>query len=351
MKGVGMFFFGDLAVNSEISISYDFDASEYKILNCEGYLVDKVTEPTFSSGVFNNVESIVNAFGHERLLLSLANNHVMDKIDGVTKSIEIAKKNKLSFVGADINLNMSLVPKVIIEQETEVAIISAGWDLIGCKHATEENEGVAPLLMKYLVPVIKKQVALGRKVALFLHWGYETEKYPLPLHREMAFKFIDLGVDIIIGCHAHCLQGHEKYKGKSIFYGIGNSAFQQNYYYDGKLSFPDYCERGLVVRWEPKENIVTCCLSRFDDGNLCLSDFKDPTGIPDLTVLSGFSTMNHKDYIEYFKRFRVKKKLLPVFIEHDGSLMYKIKFFYTAFRGVLISSLFKVKSSLKRGKV
>ena len=40
-----------------------------------------------------------------------------------------------------------------------------------------------------------------------------------------ALKIIDSGADFIIGHHAHMIQSFEEYKGKKIFYGVGNCVF------------------------------------------------------------------------------------------------------------------------------
>ena len=38
---------------------------------------------------------------------------------------------------------------------------------------------------------------------------------------------IDLGADLIINHHQHCVSGIEEYKGKKIYYGIGNFCFDK----------------------------------------------------------------------------------------------------------------------------
>ncbi|WP_412495565.1 CapA family protein [Shewanella chilikensis] len=337
-----MYFLGDLAVNDNIVVDRDFSENEYLVVNCEGYLNTSKSQPKFNSGVFNNVDVILSAFPKEKLILSLANNHIMDKVDGVEATIDIAESNRLLYTGANLSLDSALKPLIVIENGVEVALISAGWDLIGCLHATYDSQGVFPLLRKYLMSEINKQVEQGRKVALFLHWGYETEMYPLPLHRNMAFEFIDAGVDIIVGCHAHCLQGYEVYNGKHIFYGIGNSAFQQGFYYEGKLNFPKYCDVGLAVNWSPINGEVMISETKFCDNKLIFSDFSCPERSVDLVQLSKFNGMNSKEYVEFFRVNRVKRKGLPVFVKKDNSLDYMIKLHYVKFRAKLIHFLFKI---------
>ncbi|MCG7555757.1 CapA family protein [Pseudoalteromonas sp. Of11M-6] len=336
-----MYFIGDLAINESFS-TRGFDFSEYFIVNCEGYLVDSPVLPSFDKGVYNNFEAIVSAFDEERLLLSLANNHIMDKCDGVTSSLEILKHSKIGSVGAGKDLISASSATVIRESGVEVAIISAGWDLIGCVHATETKQGVMPLKDALIKSRIKEQKALGRKVALFLHWGYETEIYPLPLHRKMAFGFIDQGADIIIGCHAHCLQGCEVYRGKHIFYGIGNGAFQQNYYYDGKLKFPDYCDVGMAVQWDPCSNTVKVAELTYNEAFMEAAPFCSKENYNRLTELSNFSHLDERQYYDFFRKNRLKRKGLPIFMKKDTSIDYFLKLNYTKVRAGFIHFLFKL---------
>ena len=46
----------------------------------------------------------------------------------------------------------------------------------------------------------------------------------------MARRLIDVGADLIIGHHSHTIQPYEKYKGKYIFYSLGNFCFADIYH-------------------------------------------------------------------------------------------------------------------------
>jgi poly-gamma-glutamate synthesis protein (capsule biosynthesis protein) len=64
---------------------------------------------------------------------------------------------------------------------------------------------------------------------LIVHGGHETFEYPRPRMKKLYRYFIDVGVDVVIGHHTHCFSGHEIYKGKPIFYSLGNFVFDQNW--------------------------------------------------------------------------------------------------------------------------
>lgn len=59
-------------------------------------------------------------------------------------------------------------------------------------------------------------------IVLALHWGDEFASFPSNEQIALAHKFIDIGVDIILGHHPHVFQGIEQYKGALCVYSQGN---------------------------------------------------------------------------------------------------------------------------------
>lgn len=62
---------------------------------------------------------------------------------------------------------------------------------------------------------------------------------PIPDQKEVFRKVADLGADMVVGSSAHQPQTYETYKGKPIYYGLGNLYFDQT-------SWPG-TERGIVL--------------------------------------------------------------------------------------------------------
>lgn len=56
----------------------------------------------------------------------------------------------------------------------------------------------------------------------FVHWGEEWHFQPTPDQRRAARDMIDAGFDLVIGSHAHVLNGPEIYRGRLIAYSMGN---------------------------------------------------------------------------------------------------------------------------------
>ena len=60
---------------------------------------------------------------------------------------------------------------------------------------------------------------------VYVHWGIEFINYPYNDQRQFAHFLVDSGADLVIGMHPHVMQWYEVYKGKHIFYSLGNCVF------------------------------------------------------------------------------------------------------------------------------
>lgn len=76
-------------------------------------------------------------------------------------------------------------------------------------------------------------------VILYTHWG--TEYVPATESvKTLAHQFIDAGADLIIGSHPHVVQETEVYRGRTIYYSLGNLVFDQ--YFSSETT------KGLLLR-------------------------------------------------------------------------------------------------------
>ncbi len=62
-----------------------------------------------------------------------------------------------------------------------------------------------------------------------MHAGEEYQPTFTTLQKTAAHAFIDAGVDVVIGTHPHVVEPLELYKGKPIFYSLGNFLFDQDF--------------------------------------------------------------------------------------------------------------------------
>ena len=63
---------------------------------------------------------------------------------------------------------------------------------------------------------------------VIVHGGHEHFQLPSPRMQETYRFFVDAGADAVVNHHQHCYSGYEVYRGKPIFYGLGNFAFDED---------------------------------------------------------------------------------------------------------------------------
>lgn len=105
---------------------------------------------------------------------------------------------------------------------TEINGIKVG--LVGIYELADHLERTAQLEAN-----IAKVKANGADLVIVsFHWGNESETIPDYHQMTLGHAAIDLGADLVVGHHAHVLQGIEKYRDKYIAYGLGNFCFGGN---------------------------------------------------------------------------------------------------------------------------
>jgi poly-gamma-glutamate synthesis protein (capsule biosynthesis protein) len=162
--------------------------------------------------------------------VSLANNHIRDAGSaGLLQTIRNVTKRGIAVSGAGRNAAAARKPAVLEAGGTSVAIL--GYDAIaGGYHATGTKVGSAGLSAK----AVKADVAAARKagadvVIVYPHWGTEYDPTPFANQKKLAEMIIDSGADMVIGNHAHWAGAMEVYKGKPIWYALGNFVFDQTW--------------------------------------------------------------------------------------------------------------------------
>ena len=92
----------------------------------------------------------------------------------------------------------------------------------------------------HTVAQVRAEAREGRVVVVYTHWGDEYAPEPPERVRALARTFIDAGAAIIIGSHPHVVQRPEMYRGKYIYYSLGNFFFDQYW--------SDAVRTGLLLR-------------------------------------------------------------------------------------------------------
>ena len=162
-------------------------------------------------------------------LVSLANNHVYDfGKDAFLNMLDNFEKYEIPHVGAGRNLEEAKKPFFFIINGKSFAFFGTtrAEKNILTPGATKTSEGVFrcydPAEAVELIKELDEEVDF---VVPLVHFGRENSHELEKVQVDTAKKFIDAGADIIIGHHAHVLQGFEFYKDKLIAYNLGNFLF------------------------------------------------------------------------------------------------------------------------------
>lgn len=257
---------GDMIFNREIS-GHTEPAYQnlYRIIrdadigfgNLEMSLNEK---PELQKGAYNFRRG--REFGWEILKLGInmvgvANNHAFDYgDDGLLDHMRILRQSGITFAGAGENLSKARAPAYMQVGRTRFALLSfmsgADWDkanpdepsinvLNAPRVLLDGDDGVdgrgVPAPLASDVRAMEDAIAVAKRnadivmVAYHLHWVAHSRAYPLPdrvpPNQALVLKrAIDAGADVIFGSGPHVLRGIEMYKGKPIFYSLGDFIYQ-----------------------------------------------------------------------------------------------------------------------------
>ncbi|MEA3461738.1 MAG: CapA family protein, partial [Bacteroidota bacterium] len=141
-----------------------------------------------------------------------------------------------------------------------------------------------------------------------------------PMYRQFSRALVDAGANIVAGTHAHCVQGGEKYKDGYIVYGLGNFFMPHHLFVGAELSYPEFANLQLALEWDPSSGNAVChwIEYQYGKGNHSLhylgSEAFEESG--KLKDYSPFTGMSDREYIEYYRKFRRKKLLIPVYTDY-----------------------------------
>lgn len=163
--------------------------------------------------------------------VSLANNHILDygKV-AMLDTLTHLDRYKIGHTGAGKNSKEAFTPYIQTIQDRKIAVLGVSRVLSNPSwYAGSNNAGAASAYaMEPMLSEIKKSSKTNDFTIVYIHWNEEFKDYPEKYARTMAKQMIDSGADIIIGAHSHCLMGIEYYKGKPIFYSLGNFVFNRS---------------------------------------------------------------------------------------------------------------------------
>jgi poly-gamma-glutamate synthesis protein (capsule biosynthesis protein) len=162
--------------------------------------------------------------------VSLANNHIGDAgRTGILQTMANLDDHGILHSGAGRNAAKAHQAALIDVEGVTVGLL--GYDTIARRyHAGPDTIGSANMTKAAL----RRDIAAARKagadvVIVFPHWGVEYTTRVTPKQERLGRAAIDAGADMVIGNHPHWVGAMEIYRGKPIWYALGNLVFDQTW--------------------------------------------------------------------------------------------------------------------------
>ncbi|MBW2149428.1 MAG: CapA family protein [Deltaproteobacteria bacterium] len=224
------------------------------------------------------------------------NNNLDYGIEAFLDTIERLNAGGISVVGAGKNLEEARKPVIIERAGIRFAFLCHCSILRDGYEARDDRPGLAPLRVKtFYEPLeniyeqpgtpaktitipehddlqavlqsIRQARAMADIVVACFHWGVHFTHDLAMYQPEVGYAAIDAGADLVLGTHPHCLQAIDIYRGKAIYYSLGNFAFEQSLELSRRgvgeyLSFygihmdldvpshphPRHCRQGMILK-------------------------------------------------------------------------------------------------------
>jgi poly-gamma-glutamate capsule biosynthesis protein CapA/YwtB (metallophosphatase superfamily) len=155
---------------------------------------------------------------------TLANNHLLDcGREGVRETLDALKAAGIHAIGAGVNQAAAHKPCIIEAGGLSIGLLGYYWNRRTA--ATARHPGSARDTLEELEADLRDLRPKVDRVVVTHHWGIPYTREPLAADRDKARFAIDCGADAVIGHHPHVVQPFEVYRGRPIFYSIGNFAF------------------------------------------------------------------------------------------------------------------------------
>ena len=162
-------------------------------------------------------------------MVTLANNHVYDYgADAFLDMLDAFNEYKIPHIGAGHNIEEAKKPFYFIINGYKFAFVSAtrAEKFILTPGATDTEPGVFRCYDPTdMINLIKELRPNNDYVIPIIHFGRENSHSLEDEQVSSAKAYIDAGADMVVGHHAHTLQGIEIYNDKPIIYNLGNFLF------------------------------------------------------------------------------------------------------------------------------
>jgi poly-gamma-glutamate capsule biosynthesis protein CapA/YwtB (metallophosphatase superfamily) len=200
-------------------------SADLVIGNCESPVVEKIRRPLGTAAGTRHamtprfLAETIEAAGMapSQFLLSLANNHMLDQDeDGYAQTRDALAKAGIATIGGAED---GLLRKIDLGGLTVAFAAFTEWRNTG----REAFAGRVTMLDDLAEgDFAALRTAKADLVCVVAHWDREFRHFPQYKTRKLARRFIEAGVGLIVGHHAHVLQPAERIGQTLTAYGLGD---------------------------------------------------------------------------------------------------------------------------------
>lgn len=161
-------------------------------------------------------------------VVSLANNHSGDfGKTAFADMLDSLDKHQIAYVGGGRDLRDAHRPFIREIKGKRIGVLAYNGFFPRSFEALPDSPGNAWLDEDFVIDGIRKakQDYGVDFLIVYPHWGWEYQKTASERQVKMAHLMIDSGADAVVGGHPHVTQNIEVYRGKPIFYSLGNFVF------------------------------------------------------------------------------------------------------------------------------
>lgn len=190
-------------------------------------------------------------------LVTMANNHVLDYGQaGLADTLAAARAARFRYVGIGVNATAAWAPYLTTIKGVRIAIIGVSQvaELASSWVATGTRPGEANAIdLGRTLAAVRSAKRLASVVIVFMHWGTEGQACPDEAQLSLARELAAAGASIIVGAHAHMLQGSGWLGRTFVAYGLGNFLWWERSYSTatGVLELTLHPHAPLTARFVP----------------------------------------------------------------------------------------------------
>ncbi len=174
-------------------------------------------------------------------VVSTANNHAWDYgLRAMRETLANLKRVGVASAGTGENIEEAYQPAIIERNGWRVAFLAVTGIFNSPFETSPARDHVAwadPVVVSLRIKELRRQGV--DVIVVSYHGGVEYSGDPTDETRSFVHSCVDAGADVVVGHHPHVTQGVEFYKGKPIFFSLGNFVFKQ---------FDPWTDRGLAIR-------------------------------------------------------------------------------------------------------